>query len=330
MTYYEEFGIPSSATPEEIRHAHRRLIKILHPDVQNAAESRQIAEIQARRINGIAEILLDPDQRTAYDASLLPPAGAAPRWRYPILTPGSVVSAVLALGGLLMLSIDRQLTPSAPNQSAQAQPMSSLEPNLAPKELESKHVSPVGSVNRQGHPIGGVREQALYAPPPIHIESTKLDAERSDSPRLPSPPTQVSDQKATSGYSGSPPHSEDQNPLIGTWIYVPTPLTEEDRKLYRPEYIEMRIREVRGFLEGNYRARYHVPDRPLSPNVGFRFAGQPGAAPGAFRWSGSNGIAGRVELRLMTANSMQVDWQVTELPEAADLVSGTAILTRVQ
>ena len=100
--------------------------------------------------------------------------------------------------------------------------------------------------------------------------------------------------------------------------------------MYRPQYIEMRIRNIRGLIEGQYRARYYVPDRPLSPNVGFRFAGSPGTSSTAFRWDGSNGLAGQVELKLMTVNSLQVDWRVTEMAESADLVSGTAILTRVQ
>ena len=92
----------------------------------------------------------------------------------------------------------------------------------------------------------------------------------------------------------------------------------------------MRIRNVKGVIEGQYRARYHVPDRPLSPNVGFRFAGQSGTESTEFRWNSSNGIAGKVQLKMMTANSVQVDWRVTELADSADLVSGTAILTRVQ
>jgi len=125
----------------------------------------------------------------------------------------------------------------------------------------------------------------------------------------------------------APAPPEEHNPLLGTWIYVPGTLAEEDSKLYRPEYIEMRIREVNGVIEGQYRARYRVPDRPLSPNVGFHFAGQPGIA---FRWTGARGVAGRVELKIMSANALQVDWRVTEQADAADLVSGTAILTRVR
>lgn len=100
--------------------------------------------------------------------------------------------------------------------------------------------------------------------------------------------------------------------------------------MYRPEYIEMRIHEVKGLLEGHYRARYHVPDRPLSPNVGFHFTGPLKERSGAFHWKGANGLAGDVILNLLGANSIQVDWKVTELAESADLVSGTAVLTRVR
>jgi curved DNA-binding protein CbpA len=90
MNLYEEFGLRTSASSQDIRKAHRTLSRLLHPDQQTDAGLRQAAELQMRRINALAEILLDREQRRRYDERLLydipPPTPAVePRrvTRYP-------------------------------------------------------------------------------------------------------------------------------------------------------------------------------------------------------------------------------------------------------
>lgn len=70
MDYYEELGIQRTATEEEIRRAHRRLTKLLHPDQQTDEAMKQLAETQMRRLNSIVEILYNPEQRRLYDEHL--------------------------------------------------------------------------------------------------------------------------------------------------------------------------------------------------------------------------------------------------------------------
>ncbi len=330
MTYYEEFGIPSSATTDEIRQAHRRLMKILHPDLQIEEGARQLAEIQTRRVNGIAQVLMDCQHREDYDSSLLP-VSIYPRLvhrSYALWAFGAAAILCLVLG-LWILPTDHAAINSAIGEfsKSQKQPDSgqaiTRQASIINAPLEKRKSSNKSRQLVSTEPVpfdqhfSGADQASLDVEPP----SIDLAAKPAPENRL-------------EGVQHKPPAtlapSTTENPMIGTWIYVPAPLAEEDRKMYRPEYIEMRIRNVRGVLEGQYRARYQVPDRPLSPNVGFHFAGQPGALSSTFRWNGANGLAGQVELRLMTVNSIQVDWRVTELAESADLVSGTAILTRVQ
>ena len=70
MTYYEELGVENTATAEEIRRAYRKLAQLLHPDQHQDEALRKICERQLARLNGIAEILDDPEQRREYDLRL--------------------------------------------------------------------------------------------------------------------------------------------------------------------------------------------------------------------------------------------------------------------
>lgn len=70
-THYEVLGIPATASPDEVRHAYRRLVKTAHPDrAGDPARFELITEAYA--------VLSDPTRRAAYDRGLRPPPGAAP------------------------------------------------------------------------------------------------------------------------------------------------------------------------------------------------------------------------------------------------------------
>lgn len=61
--YYDVLGVARTATADDIRKAHRRLARKLHPDVNKAADAaKQFAEIQQAY-----DILSDPAKRTQYD-----------------------------------------------------------------------------------------------------------------------------------------------------------------------------------------------------------------------------------------------------------------------
>ena len=77
MNYYEELGVSSSASHEEIRHSYKALARLLHPDQITDVSLKTVAELQMRRLNQILSVLTDPEERRRYDLSLEVPALAS-------------------------------------------------------------------------------------------------------------------------------------------------------------------------------------------------------------------------------------------------------------
>lgn len=65
--YYEFLGVTQGASTEEIRAAYRQRAAILHPD-RNPGDA-EVAQLFTE-ISKAYEVLVDPEKRAAYDASL--------------------------------------------------------------------------------------------------------------------------------------------------------------------------------------------------------------------------------------------------------------------
>ena len=77
--YYEIFGLSPSATPEEIRAAHRELVKRYHPDIYWTSEDKARATEKLRGINEAYAVLGNPERRKEYDASRFETSRSAER-----------------------------------------------------------------------------------------------------------------------------------------------------------------------------------------------------------------------------------------------------------
>ncbi|GAA5891194.1 hypothetical protein JCM5296_004925 [Sporobolomyces johnsonii] len=75
FNYYQLLSIPPSASSDEIRTAYLRLAKIFHPDRAPEGNKDQATAV-FQRVAAAYTVLSDPEQRKAYDASLLPPPPA--------------------------------------------------------------------------------------------------------------------------------------------------------------------------------------------------------------------------------------------------------------
>jgi hypothetical protein len=100
--------------------------------------------------------------------------------------------------------------------------------------------------------------------------------------------------------------------------------------MYPAEYVEVVIVEQSGTLRGRYRARYRVPDRPISAEVAFRFEGRYDTGTAELPWTGAGGAKGDLKLKLISRDKVELSWIATALGSQMGLASGTAVLTRRQ
>ena len=335
MTYYEELGISADAAEEEIRHAHRRLVKLLHPDQQLDAQLRRMAELQMTRVNTLVEQLLDPTQRKLYDLAIRHVPAIPPVVEWQKVPAESILKgwklawsgvAVALVAGLLSTSSPtdvvrsvtagstdgaRTMPVEAAKSPAKAKPVAVEIPRNS--QPTSTATVPVTAVNRKS--ASEVTQ---------HIQSQAEDAplKVSDSVAAVAPQHAV---EAPRSESASAPQSSVS--LSGVWLYAGGKKSEKDQGLYKPEYIELRISEDGGVMQGEYRSRYAVTDLPISPAVNFSFQGS--AASSTLPWRGPKGSSGTVSLKLLNRNAIQVDWKVSDPGESGiGLEFGTGTLVR--
>jgi curved DNA-binding protein CbpA len=349
--YYEEFGVEPSASPEEVRDAFRALVRILHPDQLTDPELKGVAERHLRRMNAIYEVLSDPDRRRAYDASLqrgytnqfVPPA---PAYRP---APRRFVNAFLWAGVVVMLagtsvwlyfdSPDRASLPAPervvsaaahpPDDGARDAALEALRNDLRDARAERDEAQQEAArlqallEKREGR---NSRPRAPEIPP----ETAKVAADPPPPPAFspvpakpgPAPTLVPTAHAATAKALGSDPHQ-----FAGFWFYVQG--TERaDKKLYLPEFIEAVLTEHNGLIQGRYRSRYQIPDRAISPDVNFQFTGTATGDTLMTLWTGSGGAKGKVNVKLISENTMKFEWTASDLGYSQGLTSGTATLMR--
>ena len=353
MNYYEELGLTSSASPDQIRQAYKNLARLLHPDQQAEEHMRRLAEAQMKRLNGIYGILSDPVKRREYDLTLGERAapvreGRVARWRRWLQGAPGDVRVALGLAGLTLvagglywiLTADSKARPPAVAATwapppAVAAPLVAPEPKAAnplTKELEHLRRRALAleaerdavraqlARMRAGAYVAsrpGPRSAVTLPEPPAVADPKPLEAV--NPPGLPVGP--LSAPPAAAARTGAAR-------FAGNWFYAPARMAPAAKALYPPEYIEVSIAEEGGVLKGRYYGRYRVTDRAISPEVRFYFEGRAQQQQAVLEWQGGGGARGEVLLKLVGENSLEVTWSASELGNPPGLAAGTAVLVR--
>ena len=319
MDYYQELGVDRSAAPEEIRHAYKRLVRLVHPDRCSDDASRRLADLQMKRLNGVLATLTDASAREEYDQSLpldVVMLGGAPRprsrrvpgWLWPMVV---CVAVCIGLASL----------PNRPSRPASARPAPALpEPAAVTRQAPAPKL-PVPTARPHPRNRGSTDDVPPVPPamPPARLEP--------EPPREAAPSILASESPHRMALPDGIARAPRPPGLAGDWFFISEPHTSSSG-LYPPDYIELRVTEASGMVHGKYRARYRIADRAISPTVAFQFEGRAMEDGAQLPWTGAGGAQGEVTLRLLTSGALEVTWEANKLGEQLGLISGTATLVR--
>jgi hypothetical protein len=347
ITFYDQLGVPSTASSEEIRDAYRALARLLHPDQHTDPNLKRIAEQQMRKLNPIYTILSDPERRRNYDEDLADDYGppiileGPPRFQVNRVLGRMVwVVAVLVGGGLLYWLAAGN---SAGNPFASEQPeqhIITLPATPSSTDKQTADAFKIASLQSEVKTLTAERDFAMHEL--LRLKGVPTPSSEPTHPPLPSSQlhslpartiTELPGAVKTLAATPAQPRSEPAAPkptLAGFWFYSRPKDGQKNKNqtLYLPEYIEATITEQDGVLRGKYRSRFQIADRAMFPEVNFTFAGTPNGSVLTCPWSGQGGAKGELTLKLTSDNAVRIDWAASELGSQQALASGTAILTR--
>jgi hypothetical protein len=301
MNHYEELGIRADADAEDIRKAHRRLVKLVHPDQQPDPDMKLLAETQMRRLNTIVATLLDPAQRGEYDEALRtryfvqPEAGRS--WRGMPLWLVSSVAAILTVGAVWIWADHL-------GSSVSRSPVS-----IPPREMAKASVPALPTALPDPLPL----------PTPNRRPAVVLPAL---APKRAIPKTDSQPETKSSASPG--------NTFAGEWVYAPKEPENHKAGFYSPEFIDFKLsQQHQGGLQGQYSARYQVPSatQPISPDVNFQVVAT-GKDVGKFVWHSSNGSRGTLAVHDIDGRTIRIEWRTTVSSGPPALTSGIATLVR--
>ena len=351
MTHYDEFGLPPTASLEEIQRAHRSLAKLLHPDPIQDGEVSRVAESQLKRLNGIYSILVDPGRRQQYDLQTVRPLAAG--WRMPPggrwwMTRWCVPAGAAALSLVAgfqaanwwgwankgraaerIVYLDRQPGVNSLPVSGTARVEHRRSEGAPPDLADSREL------RRMLNQVISERDHALARLTVLRPTAAAADTFAIPAvvkPTIPAinaepPPTPMPGNSTPPPVQSEAPQPARPGSISGTWIFSAPSVRTSPPGRYAAEYIEMLVTEKDSLLWGRYRARYKVPDRAISPEVQFFFEGV-SAGERRYAWRGEAGSAGEIQLRLLPDATLSVIWFTNQFGRGLTLASGTAVLVR--
>lgn len=320
MNYYEELAIEHSASRDEILKSYKRLTRILHPDLHSDTALRALGEAQMRRLNELIEILSDPVKRRLYDHSIVGLGRNTQTQWYKLRTVIATLPHWIYVAAGLFLGLAVSYIPRPPAAGAPPFVPETVSPAAGARDLPEARAEAASRPGRRRRQPSET-ENGKAALPETIDPGPVTPAPEPETAAAPGVQASLPEASQTAGSSSSGGYG-------GSWLYTPPRTHTSNAALYSPEYIEMRISEHEGAMQGRYAARYRIPDKPISPSVAFQFVGRSGGPQSTFAWTDSQGLRGEVRLRLLGESSMQVTWYVTGAVPPDALGGGTAVLVR--
>lgn len=227
-------------------------------------------------------------------------------------------------------------TPPATVTAVSSAPIRSLTPAPAVSTPAPEMAPPPAIASNSALPAAPRINLPNHAPataPPPAVEKSNSSTRQTNTATPPPPPSPPPARVETASVVVKPIPPAAVPPiapagLSGTWVYLPASNNKSvNRAIYPPEFIELSLQENRGSVKGSYHSRYRITDKPVPPEVNFQFHGGE-RGPQQFAWKTADGTRGQVRLEQLTANTIQVDWYVTQFGRSPGLASGSAVLTR--
>jgi DnaJ domain len=365
LTYYDDLGLPATASDEEIREAYLHLVRLLHPDLQREKSLKRFADYQMKRVSRAYSVLSDPARRERYDAEL------ARRGETEVVAPASGRSGgrsrarawitlgwlICACAGAIGIGWYMSEPSGAPLREVRAAPdthalgavvpASTAQPaatpaaanNATPTSTEpgatasgSAEPNPAESKPLDPTPAAVNPAPAASSPPPA--DSVELESLRSE---LAAAKTERDRARAYIALQhkqldfladrilAGPPKVP--KGFAGVWV-LPRASSFSANASYAPTTADLIVIESAGAIQGRYRARYPAMGRPEPTMLRFYFEGKSESDVANLSWKGDSGAKGDVQLRLVSNYSLELVWSATEIGKESGPGSGTMLLMR--
>jgi curved DNA-binding protein CbpA len=346
ITLYEEIGVAPDASPDEIRTAFRALVRLFHPDRQTDPQLRDIAEKQMRKLNRVYAVLSDPERRRRYDE--VPEREYGPRVVVgPVLTPGSkqFVGRAVSFGAILFgVGLTIWFLPdSLPAPQGFAHDETAFRSYVTPSPSAGVVDQDSLLASLQSDLTAVTRERSAAIRELNQLRGTAPEARFDGSMQRDEPvveaglsvvtitplPTRAQLPKPADSQVSTIEKAAGGN-LAGFWFYAKPPEAQDsrDEAVYLPDRVEATIQEQNGRIYGRYHERFPIAGGIL-PDVTFAFKGTLGSGPQyTFPWTGPAGEKGELALKVISVNSLRIDWHASEQGSRSRVEAGTAILTR--
>jgi len=269
---FEELGVARTASSPEIRRAYKNLVRLMHPDRCRDEALRRLAELQMQRLNETAAILLDPVRRRRYEAEIDRPAGLE----------------------ALPIAVIEQAYEAGQREGNKRLATWCVLGGMVTASL-------FWFIRESGGPIHPQPQSGELSAQPASAESGEVSLEG----RLDQLEGRLRLLELKPGDAA--PSAPKATGLAGDWLYraaispaaSPGGLAAEKR-------IVLKISEHAGSLRGTYSSGYEISGGALSTIMAFRFDGRP--TDGQVSWTGSQGLAGDVQFRLLASDTLMASW----------------------